>query len=320
MPVTDASRPAVEAGASDGRAAHIVTIAQELLELLSGQVPYEAALITVHSPTTRAHRTVASVGCGKAELAWLDRWLVDLDAADTIATPDSARPLSWREDVVTLSFSSSDGRYSGSLHLFVTSSATSGAGRDVIAGKLQRVNSLVGAVVDNVRLPSHLTADMAASARGVVVMADSTVVSLPDRPAGRHLYDGGPLPAAITAAARRGELPERFRWRDSAGSWHLIQSRIIDSGYVITEDDPVLPYGLTARELDVLTLIARGYSNPQIAAILVVSGKTVAKHVEHVLFKLGCASRAAAAAAAVRDGLIELIEPPPDRGQAPTSG
>jgi len=56
----------------------------------------------------------------------------------------------------------------------------------------------------------------------------------------------------------------------------------------------------------VLTLIVRGYTNPQIAEALVVSGKTVAKHVEHLFGKLGCVSRAAAAAAAVRGGLIEL--------------
>ncbi len=58
-----------------------------------------------------------------------------------------------------------------------------------------------------------------------------------------------------------------------------------------------------------LTLIAGGLTNPQIARTLVVSDKTVAKHVEHVLDKLSCAARAAAAALAIRIGLIQLALP-----------
>lgn len=265
--------------------------------------------MSVYSPMAHAHEMVASVDCRERELAWLADWLAQFTTDDLSATDDRADSPVWNDDVVTLCLHSADGRYTGSLHLF---EATSGASRDAIDDQLLRVQPLFGGLIDTMRLPSQLIADVAASARGVVVLPDSTVVPLPGRPAGQHLYDGGPLPAAIVAAAQRGELAQRFRWRDAAGGWHLIQSRVIESGFVITEDDPALPYGITARELEVLTLIARGYSNPQIASILVVSGKTVAKHVEHVLFKLGCSSRAAAAAAAVRGGLIELDVPAVD--------
>jgi DNA-binding CsgD family transcriptional regulator len=63
------------------------------------------------------------------------------------------------------------------------------------------------------------------------------------------------------------------------------------------------PAGLTARELDVLRLVARGLRNTEIAEHLVVSAKTVDHHVSSVLAKLGVSGRAAAAREAVRLGV-----------------
>jgi len=62
--------------------------------------------------------------------------------------------------------------------------------------------------------------------------------------------------------------------------------------------------GLTARELEVLELLAEGLRNAQIAQRLVVSEKTVGHHVSAVLRKMGVQSRGEAAAKAVRLGLI----------------
>jgi NarL family two-component system response regulator LiaR len=66
------------------------------------------------------------------------------------------------------------------------------------------------------------------------------------------------------------------------------------------------PAGLTARELEVLRLIARGMSNKQIARELVVSEKTVKTHVSNILAKLHLADRTQAALYAVREGLAEF--------------
>jgi DNA-binding NarL/FixJ family response regulator len=54
--------------------------------------------------------------------------------------------------------------------------------------------------------------------------------------------------------------------------------------------------GLTGRELQVLRLIATGKSNRAIAADLVISEHTVARHVQNIFAKLGLRSRTAAAA------------------------
>jgi non-specific serine/threonine protein kinase len=62
-------------------------------------------------------------------------------------------------------------------------------------------------------------------------------------------------------------------------------------------------FGLTARELEVLRLVASGRTNREIAAALFVTQRTAATHVTHILAKLGVESRTEAAAWAVRYGL-----------------
>ena len=63
-------------------------------------------------------------------------------------------------------------------------------------------------------------------------------------------------------------------------------------------------HGLTARELEVLRLVARGKSNREIATALVISEHTVARHVQNIFGKLGVPSRAAAGAFAFEHDLV----------------
>ena len=69
------------------------------------------------------------------------------------------------------------------------------------------------------------------------------------------------------------------------------------------------PFGLTWRELEVLTLVAGGLNNPDIAGRLGTTRRTVATHVEHLLTKLDAPTRAAAAAVAGGEGLLVLPLP-----------
>jgi len=62
---------------------------------------------------------------------------------------------------------------------------------------------------------------------------------------------------------------------------------------------------LTAREREVLVLIAEGATNKEIAAKLVVSDNTARNHVSHILSKLGFSRRSEAAAYAVKKGLVK---------------
>ena len=65
------------------------------------------------------------------------------------------------------------------------------------------------------------------------------------------------------------------------------------------------PAGLTDREVEVLRLVARGRSNRDVAAALVVSPKTVGRHVENLYRKIGVHSRAAAAVFAMEHDLLD---------------
>jgi DNA-binding NarL/FixJ family response regulator len=63
-------------------------------------------------------------------------------------------------------------------------------------------------------------------------------------------------------------------------------------------------HGLTSRELEVLRLIARGRSNREIATALVISERTVARHVQNIFAKLRVSSRASASVFAAEHGLL----------------
>jgi DNA-binding NarL/FixJ family response regulator len=65
-----------------------------------------------------------------------------------------------------------------------------------------------------------------------------------------------------------------------------------------------LPRGLTARQAEVLRLVAAGQTDRQIAEALVLSEATVGRHLTNVYAKLGVSSRAAATAVALRAGLV----------------
>ena len=89
---------------------------------------------------------------------------------------------------------------------------------------------------------------------------------------------------------------------DPAVQRHLVEA--IADGLPTSPAPATLPDGLTPREAEVLTLIAAGLSNAEIAERLVVSEATVKSHVNHMLPKIGARDRAQAVGYAYRHGLV----------------
>jgi DNA-binding NarL/FixJ family response regulator len=122
-----------------------------------------------------------------------------------------------------------------------------------------------------------------------------------------------PEPAAVLPAVRAGAAGYVYKDVDPPALAAAI--RAVHAGHVLLHPDVARllaagqdrPAGtqLTARERDVLTEIARGRSNREIARSLGLSEKTVKTHVSAVLAKLGVQDRTQAALYAVRTGLVD---------------
>ena len=104
--------------------------------------------------------------------------------------------------------------------------------------------------------------------------------------------------AAAVRAAHRGELQLD----------PVVARRLMSSLQAGPADDRLSE--LTARELEVLRLVALGEANKQIAADLGISERTARTHVSRILRKLQLSSRTQAALWAVRAGLVEVDSDP----------
>jgi HD-GYP domain-containing protein (c-di-GMP phosphodiesterase class II) len=93
--------------------------------------------------------------------------------------------------------------------------------------------------------------------------------------------------------ARAGRLETQAVEAVLAAAGHPVQRRVRD-----------WPRGLTSREVEVLQLLAAGFTNPRIAEELVLSRKTVSRHLESVYGKLGVTTRSAATLFAMQHGLV----------------
>lgn len=202
-------------------------------------------------------------------------------------------------------------RYVGMLHMSADSSDAFGDDvRDFVAALVP----VLGHLCDLARLsPGSLGDDYCAQ---VVTVSEIRPVS--GRLLSPVLTEGSGIHRVVAHFLESSNPAIQGLWPDRTRSWRqvvLLRIRDTLSGSArsaLVGDRPYeLPYGLSGREVDVLTHVSRGTSNLQIAADLCVAPRTVATHVEHILAKLGCESRTGAASRAAREGLIrlDLLEP-----------
>jgi len=135
-------------------------------------------------------------------------------------------------------------------------------------------------------------------------------------PSGRLLAAADCYQARIEPRPHR---PAQTTEEAAAGLREEVAAGLLDSGAVeavlaaaghATPRRRQWPADLTTREVEVLRLLARGMTNKEIAAELVISPKTAGTHVEHIYAKLGAGNRALASLFAARHGLIAAGEAP----------
>lgn len=141
----------------------------------------------------------------------------------------------------------------------------------------------------------------------------------------------GDLPSAVRSVLARPRAgrtrdedvaPRELRARGRSGRWYTIRAMLTEpdaSGCSNTivliaplerrELAPLLAklYGLSPREREVLTLVARGYSTKEIAARLRISSYTVQEHLGHASDKVGVRGRRALLARLFFDGYAERL-------------
>ncbi|MDX2936541.1 helix-turn-helix transcriptional regulator [Streptomyces ipomoeae] len=298
----------------------------EALHELGRALPLDAATLLEFDPITGAYAQIAGVG--------YDAEISEALAAEFVSTPwygnvlRSEIPPSISEDTEDPGERYRDG-------WFYAERMRPAGVRDAVTGALRHRGRLVGLITLSTQTPdAYDTATrrlLASLLPALGVLADTTahIGDLHDLPA-----EGG---ASLLVAEEVLEVPGRdpagvlhdteFRrlaraFADSHGTrlrllwpvgqdWHRVTLRrhtlgtAVVRGAVLVHEAPApLPYGLSPRELEVLTRAATGQTNQAIAQALFLSPRTVHTHVEHLLRKTGAASRAEATALAVRDGLL----------------
>jgi DNA-binding CsgD family transcriptional regulator len=146
-----------------------------------------------------------------------------------------------------------------------------------------------------------------------IILFDPGTEALPGLP-GDDLFDGdSALLQTVRARSIDGEVHMAFLWPNGDDPGVRSHVRVT---YLAPTEEPVpgllgivmlspagAGRGLTPRELEVLGMMVEGQSNQQIAGALVVTLRTVATHVEHILAKLSSPTRTHAAVHAQREGL-----------------
>jgi HD-GYP domain-containing protein (c-di-GMP phosphodiesterase class II)/DNA-binding CsgD family transcriptional regulator len=130
------------------------------------------------------------------------------------------------------------------------------------------------------------------TAARLVAVADAFAAMLAPRP---H------RPALSTEQAVDALAADTAAGRFDHDATHAV---LAEAGHSVRPARRVRPAGLSDREVEVLTLIAAGCSNAEVARRLVISRRTAEHHAQHIYAKIGVSTRAAAALFAVQHDLV----------------
>uniref|UniRef100_UPI003F49995C response regulator transcription factor n=1 Tax=Streptomyces chartreusis TaxID=1969 RepID=UPI003F49995C len=300
--------------------------AQALYELRHA-LPYDAVSLLGIDPISGTHLQVAGVGytgASSQELCaefvatpWYDNAIrqrlplslsgepEDLEQAfrNGWFYADRVRPMGFRDGMTGVL--RHEGRIVGLIHLSTElPDVYDTDARSMLASVLPALGTLVRPTMQASDL-----CDVPAEASASLVTTEG-IISLPGRQPVGALMDEG-FRQLVEAFASSGGLRLRMLWPVGRG-WCRVALRkctagpaVIRQAVLVSETATELPFGLTPRELEVLTRASLGQTNQAIARALTLSPRTVHSHIDHLLRKTRCGSRAEATALAVRDGILK---------------
>jgi DNA-binding CsgD family transcriptional regulator len=297
-------------GSSESRQAR----SAEILRRLRPLVPYAAASVAAAKPGTVDHVSLANDGYSPKVEQHLNEWLVHHDPGYLMMRRSAGPPLRWRDgpgryrdtysvqevflpagfdEGITVCMRNRRGLYTGSLHLSVTDRRHP---TDAAVNFLTHLQVMLGELTDLGSPPPQVVS----AANKITITSTGGWHSSAACPVSDELV------RQIRMLAAADNLPPWFWWQCPTGEVHLVTTERIGDEITVGRTTTELPYGLSVRELEVLTLLAGGLTNAQIGRRMSISPKTVAKHVEHTLAKMGAASRTEAAVRATRGSLLLL--------------
>lgn len=293
--------------------------------MIMSRLPFVASCLTAYNPLDGSHQTIASSGYDDLVLSYLNGKFVAEDIAYNYyqGQGDRQKALKWDEmpfdykasysvqevflpagfkDGITLCLYSRDGRYTGDLHISTDDPRFPSS--DMMTDIIQNLQMILGNFTDVLRDASGPYVSRFKSGSGCIITEAGEVLNLPKVPQ---------LPADLRddlnrrlTALRPRQIPEIFRYRHDA-VWYRVYTGLLQGGAraLIAEENP-LPYGLTARELEIIELLISGATNSEIASRSFVARSTVSKHLENIYDKLGCNSRTSVVSTALTSNLRHL--------------
>lgn len=304
--------------------------AADVLDVLCANAGVRAAALTSYDPVSDRHVMLCSSGYPVDVLDHLlsSAFLVEDVGYRLLARAPFPRARCWRDvDVdytrtpsatqvfgpagyaggATARLTTTDLRYTGDLHL---STDDRDLPTPAMMTALHHVAPVLAAATDVTRRLSLLLGDLGPDARVALVAEAGAVTPLPDHAPPPELFADADLPRRVrawragrahAASGPLGAVTFHLLTPDGGCRLRLVA---VAGGTVVVLEPAQPPFGLTTRELQVLSLLSAGLLNAAIARRLGISDRTVAHHVEHILGKLEVTSRTAATRRAVEDGLL----------------
>ena len=312
-----------------GSTASIETRAHEMLDALGSRAASSASAICLWDPIARNHVAIANHDYPDEVIAHLNTWFIDHDPLFESMCSRDLGALRWRDfpdyrstysvtsvftpagfdEGLSARLVTADGSYAGTIHVNCDDP------RYPSDDDVREINAL------RRQMAEHLDFSVRPRMVAELLSPDAQAWAVDDT--GRtHLLRHGdafenPLDiplvsdmAMATQALGAHLRPDATRWHDGS-SWlharHIPTSpryRGDSLSGVILVSRAELPFGITPRELDALTLAVLGLTNNQIAGRLFISARTAGHHVENAIVKLGASNRASCVSLAMSWGLV----------------